>query len=420
MILENFTITPLKLTMPSRLSSTAFQDLSLILLAVALPWSLAAMQIALGLVVLAHFLDCRKQGSALIRWNRLYWPLGLYLGLRLLSVIFAPRPLYSLRAFWSTDWIVFLVPVLVSLRWGGRRLQRFLTVLLFSSALAGAYGVFQALSGLDWFGHAPLTPMGSFYRAIGGYNFYLTFAGNQLLAFALGLGFFLLPESWPLPRGWLGAVLAILFLSLLGTFARSVWLAMAGLCLLALWLTRSRGLRRVLPAGILLAAGLIWLVPELRLRLFSIFDPALNENRLNLWHTAWRMIKAHPFLGIGPGMFNEVFEQYRVPGFYDATGHAHNDYFNTALNSGIPALLAWLAIWALWFYRGIHGWQSPDRTQLERAVLLGCLLGMAGILIAAFFQCYYTDLENNIFWWLIYSLGAVAQARISAARPSTA
>ncbi len=382
-------------------------DISLVLFAAAIPWSIAAMQIAMALVVLAHGLHCKQLNRAFFTWHPLYYWLAGYLALRLLSVVFAPHPFYSLRAFWSTDWVVFLIPVFVSLNWEVHRLRRSLVVLLISSGLAGAYGIFQALTGVDVFGHAPLTPLGGFYRAIGGYNFYLTFAGNQLLAFALALGFFSVPEAWSCARKWLWLLLLILAGSLLFTFARSVWLAVVGMWFVAVWLSPLPGLKRLLPATLIFMVLLLGLIPEFRLRVFSIFDPAVNENRINLWHTAWRMIKTHPLWGIGPGMFNEVFEQYRVPGFYDATGHAHNDYLNTTLNSGIPTLLAWLGIWGFWFYRGIRRWWEPMLQPVQRAVLLGAILALSGILIAAFFQCYYTDLENNILWWWVVSLGAV-------------
>ena len=37
----------------------------------------------------------------------------------------------------------------------------------------------------------------------------------------------------------------------------------------------------------------------------------------------------------------------------------------------------------------------------DRKIVLGSILAIAGILTASFFQCFYTDLENNILWWVI-------------------
>ena len=148
----------------------------------------------------------------------------------------------------------------------------------------------------------------------------------------------------------------------------------------------------------------IFLVPEVRLRLFSLFDAGQNETRLNLWRTSLNMIAAHPLFGVGPGFFRDVFEIYKVYGFYDTIAHAHNDFLNVAANAGILTLLAWLAIWGEWFVSALRAMRIAGDA-FEKSVIWGALLAISGILFAALFQCYYTDLENNIVWWFVSILG---------------
>ncbi|NIV03805.1 MAG: hypothetical protein GWN59_04050 [Calditrichae bacterium] len=117
------------------------------------------------------------------------------------------------------------------------------------------------------------------------------------------------------------------------------------------------------------------------------------------------MIVANPLWGIGPGLFDQVFEIYKVPGFYDAFGHSHNDFLNMAVNSGILGLLAWLGVWGSWFYFVLKAFRQNQLFKFESRLMLGCILSISGILVAALFQCYFTDLENNIAWWFIAALG---------------
>ncbi len=109
-------------------------------------------------------------------------------------------------------------------------------------------------------------------------------------------------------------------------------------------------------------------------------------------------------MGVGHGNFDFNFEKFKVPGFYDAGGHAHNDYLNVAVLNGILGLITWMGMWIAWFYYSIRAYRLPERTDFEKTILLSAMLGVSGILIAAFFQCYYTDLENNIFWWFVASM----------------
>lgn len=66
------------------------------------------------------------------------------------------------------------------------------------------------------------------------------------------------------------------------------------------------------------------------------------------------MIKAHPWLGIGPEQVSQQFQNYLPatesrphPGEY--YGHLENDYIQYAAERGVPTMLAlmWMIGWAL-------------------------------------------------------------------------
>ena len=117
------------------------------------------------------------------------------------------------------------------------------------------------------------------------------------------------------------------------------------------------------------------------------------------------MIKDHPWFGIGAGLFGETVKAYKVPGFYDSFAHAHNDHLHSMVTNGIFGLLAWISMWSAWFYYLYKSIKDSKISKLDRSLLTGIFLSFASILVAAFFQCYYLDLENNILWCFFLILG---------------
>ena len=87
-------------------------------------------------------------------------------------------------------------------------------------------------------------------------------------------------------------------------------------------------------------------VNSLRLRFLSIFamrNDSSNSFRFNVYHSSWQMFKDNWLLGIGVGNknFREIYGLYMKTG-YDALS-SYNIYLETAVESGIFALLAFLA-----------------------------------------------------------------------------
>jgi putative inorganic carbon (HCO3(-)) transporter len=375
--------------------------------AIILPWSLAGMQIGLGLTVLVTIFIIVKQKQTLLIFHPFTLFLVAYLLVRLLSALFSPQPMVSLNAVFHTDWPLLSLPVLLSAPLFPRARKKILKVLLYSAAVLAIYAIYQFFSGTDIYRGRALAPMGHFFRATGAYDHYLTLAGNQLMIFFVGLG--LIKAEISSKRKMLLTLSSVLvLLSVLATFGRSAWIAAALVGGIGLIFTGRKILRT---AAVLLLVGIITLVltiPEIQDRLLSSFELSQNADRLNLWKTSLAMVSDKPLLGIGPGLFGEFFNAYKVPGTYGATGHPHNDYLNLAATSGILGLLAWLLMWGYWFFYTVRAYRSSPLRSADRQLLSGIILSLAGILVAAFFQCYYTDLENNLCWCFLAALGLQA------------
>lgn len=101
----------------------------------------------------------------------------------------------------------------------------------------------------------------------------------------------------------------------------------------------------VIAVAFALATSAMLFVTSLRARVFSIFSmrqDSSNSFRFNVYHSAVQMFKDNWLLGIGVGNknFREIYGLYMRTGF-DALS-AYNIYLETAVESGIFALIAFL------------------------------------------------------------------------------
>ena len=372
-----------------------------IFLCAVLPWSLAGMQIALiSLLVLSSIFSLITKTSP-IKYHPFYLFIGIYLLAHLITLLVVDDFNDSLNAAFNNDWVIITIPFIMSLSISTKGRTRALKTLIVSASVAGIYGIVQFFLGVEYIRDVQLDPFGNFYRAVGPYNAFYTYGGNQLFVFAAAFAFVLFSKKWVPDRTFYISLMFIIFLSIVASFNRSAWIASVVVVILG---TAIVNRKKVIPFAfglIIFAIIVFFFVPDFYNRFLSIFDPSQNEGRLTLWLTSWEIIKDNFFFGIGHGNFDEFFFKYKVPGFYDATGHAHNDYINVTVLNGIVGLIAWLGIWVSWFYYSFKTYSSKYVMESDRKIVLGSILAIAGILTASFFQCFYTDLENNILWWVI-------------------
>jgi len=371
---------------------------------VILPWSLAGMQIIMVLLVLTSIVINLSRGSSPIKYHPFYIFIGLYLASGIITILTAENSSIALISAFNNDWVILCVPFIASIYLPEKWKKNVLIALLISSTISGLYGIVQFFDGFDYIRNKPLGLLGQFYRSTGGYSSFFAFGGNLLFVFAFAyvLGLFSKEKA----RRYIFYLFTtvIMFLGIIGSQTRSAWLGLIFVLLLGTFIKSKKYFVYAL-AGLTLSGILIFLIfPDIQVRFNSIFDATKNEGRLNIWHTSWLIFKENWLIGIGHGNFDFYFEKFKVPGFYDAQGHAHNDYLNVAVLNGILGLITWTGMWIAWFYYSIRAYRLQERLDLDKTILLSAILGVGGILVAAFFQCYYTDLENNIFWWFVASL----------------
>lgn len=376
-------------------------EFGLLLFASTIAVSHVPAQFGIGFAVLGWILDGVLNKNWQIKWNPFFLPLILYLAWNAICSAFSPRPVHSLLAVVDNEWALFLMLMMVWTIQDSRTLWRILIGWFVSSSVAMVYAIWQTFYGVELYRRMTLDPMGHFYRSVGFYGFYLTFA-----AFAMTV--FFISSAFAIERGskgrWMRFVLPLLsFAAVLFTFARSIWLSFAGV-IPVLGVVRGKKKDWWASIAILTLFGVsLILVPTLRYRAESIFDIKANETRIHLWETSLNISKDFRFVGIGEDNFDFYFEKYKVPGYYDTTAHPHNDYLNVLINSGVPGLVFFLWLWIVALRSGILTWRKAGDSVVKTAAL-GGTLSLAGLMIGALFQDYYGSFINCLGWWFVVGL----------------
>jgi O-antigen ligase len=139
------------------------------------------------------------------------------------------------------------------------------------------------------------------------------------------------------------------------------------------------------------------------------FELLINNPRHLLVGVGMDSIKAH---------WREwnLFEQGRRP-----MGHMHSDYLQIALERGVPALIAWLALMGIY---GVTLWRTvrrvPNENWIERGIVLGALGGLVGFLLSGLVHYNWGDSEVVMIFYLIMGLSLVVERKsgqMSAAIP---
>ncbi|MEI6437668.1 MAG: O-antigen ligase family protein [Candidatus Omnitrophota bacterium] len=191
----------------------------------------------------------------------------------------------------------------------------------------------------------------------------------------------------------LGLVLAC---ALLLTFSRGAWTGLTGALLLMLLLSRQL---KLMVSQVVIFSFVLF-NPVIRDRAFSIFHDGADTGRFGFWSAAAGMIHDHPWLGTGIGTFMSNFAQYgKVPGIW----YAHNCYLQIWAETGIFALISFLAFLFLIFQRGFAAFGKT-----RDGVVLGLVCALFGYAVHAFFDNHLYSVQLAVLFWFMAGLVAAA------------
>ncbi len=299
-----------------------------------------------------------------------------------------------------------LFPGLVALgAWHGARpvhRRRALLGLMISASAAWFYGlgVFVA-HGASFAG-----------RARGLVGHYMTFAGQIGLVASIAMGLALVTRGrW---RVGAAAVSGLGVLTLAATYTRSTWLGFIVSVAVMLGFTRPRGIAALAALAIVAYA----IAPAgFRERIDSIADPhhPTNIERTYMWEAGTRMLRDHPWNGVGLQDLKPIYDRYRAPEAREPAGHLHSVPVQIGATMGIPGLIAFALLYAslvVCALKGLRGSVAQASAQggdaaLAAGLRLGVLGGLAGFAVAGLFEWNFGDEE---LLYPLYILAGMAWA----------
>jgi O-antigen ligase len=257
-----------------------------------------------------------------------------------------------------------------------------------------AYASLYMLREWRWYGYNP-----SFRPDIGVGN------PNDFAAMAnlfVPIAFYLMLERRP---SWERLLCLVFLLSTLGGIivcaSRGGFLGLAAAIVLMIWRS-ARPLRNIVIVGaLLIPMALAPFSPLHRLLRPNRSDQESTEIRMELWRSGLRMIRVHPLLGVGLGNFKLLSSDYGGPELKKA-GMAHNTYIEVAAETGIPGLIAFLAILYLSF-RTLERIRRHTR-RAGPALLLKAASGIQAGLLGCSVAIFFSSLEYIKPFWLVVFL----------------
>ncbi len=154
------------------------------------------------------------------------------------------------------------------------------------------------------------------------------------------------------------------------------------------------------------------LVPQVRERVVSMVDlrgDSSNNFRMNVYESVFRMIRARPITGIGPGneAFNLVYPLYQRPGYTALS--AYSIYFETMVEAGIFGILSFLWILIVAFQQGwVQLGRLRDRVSETMAKdgywLIGAVAAIAGLLMQGVFDTVWYRPQISTLWWMLLAV----------------
>ncbi|MFH1094157.1 MAG: O-antigen ligase family protein [Candidatus Omnitrophota bacterium] len=285
-----------------------------------------------------------------------------------------------------------------------KKVRNILIVIFVSAFITGIDGIYQQITGFDFFRKFPLlgSQMSATFKFSTGFGTYLATvlplpiafiaskATNKKSKFILiGLCLILLIDLvFAQSRGaWLGFVTGVLFVCLIS--GRKNFIIAVTLLIMS---------------GIILSFFAPGAIKEQMKSFLKFGSDASTNEHLIIWKTGWKMFIDKPVFGHGLNTFMRVFSDFRPKGC-NWIMYAHNCFLQMAAEIGIIGLLAflWLTFVILWeamlkFFTLKEGFL--------RAASLGLIGGLLAYLVHSLFDTNLYSLPLAVMFWSVAGLAA--------------
>jgi putative inorganic carbon (HCO3(-)) transporter len=143
------------------------------------------------------------------------------------------------------------------------------------------------------------------------------------------------------------------------------------------------------------------------------------QTRLEIWSAALDIIQKYPLTGIGMNTFRTVFWSLYPPTYIPAgydIGHAHNEILQTALDLGIPGMIAYLMILLITFVKLFKNWpQIKEKSDILKGLILAVTFSLAAHFVFGLFDAVALGAKPGLLFWMLIGQAAYIQTAVSSA-----
>ena len=275
----------------------------------------------------------------------------------------------------------------------------------------------QLLSGNNALDQLGITgwSAGRDWRATGFYGHYVTYSEVLQLIASLALGIFLALKQ---KRSLLGLLLLLavagMVFALAMTVTRASWIGFAVSVVAMLLLSSSR--RTILIVGTcaipLVLASVVLLQQKRSVGFFDRKDQSTSWREM-VWKEGTQLLVSSPrHILVGVGL-DSIKGHWREWGLFDngrqPIGHMHSNLLQIALERGLPALIVWLLLIALYVRMLWRNTRLDSHDDFSRGVALGALGGIVGFFTSGLVHYNWGDSEVVTIVYFIMGLCLVVE-----------
>ena len=248
------------------------------------------------------------------------------------------------------------------------------------------------------------------WRATGFYNHWVTYAEVLQLIASLAFGIFLTLNQKRSRTGLLLAIAVVGLVFALGmTVTRASWIGFAVSAAAMLLLTSSR--RTILIAAAcaipLVLAGVFLLQQKRSIGFIDSKDQSTSWREM-VWREGFHLLSSKPrHLLVGVGI-DSIKGHWREWGLFDngrqPIGHMHSNLLQIALERGVPALIIWLILLAVYVRMLWHISRRHALDDFARGLAVGALGGTLGFFTSGLVHYNWGDSEVVMVFYFIMGL----------------
>ncbi len=352
-------------------------------------------------ITLVAFVVESARARALPRWRTaLTWPALLFAVAGALDVVFAPNRTAALGLYraYIIEPILFAF-VLVNVTTTARRALAVLAGLGVAGIWVAAPNIVTVLQALREHTYdVTQTPPVVIYTTANALALFL----GPLIAVAAAL---VLHERERSARAGAAAFLVVAVPSMLLTFSRGGYLAMAGV---AVGLALSHKRRWWLLAGAVIAGAAAAAIPPVFHRITLEFTNGNGTTlfgragRIELWKAALRMLRDNPIFGAGLSGYAEKVGPYWDANHRERFIDPHNILLNFWTETGILGVISFAWILVTGFRTTWRGWR--EAAGAWRPIELGVLLALVAVVVHGLVDVPYFKNDLSLEFWTLVAV----------------